>query len=252
SIAGLVFFAYARLRQVRYAGESFWAALLVSACISRTTIDLGSVVAPQSWALWFGAVVQGVAGIRHRQSSRLFMATMCLLAAVRSDFLSGADSLYRDGLTLHLAGVAVLGLGIMFDDSFVQWLRRAGLPMLITAAVFAVGWPDEWPIGLPGWTALAYVAAVVAVTFGYAYSVGSQAYFFAGLANLCLLTGRLFYDLAGVLKRLFTWDGANWFVWGLVWFAVGVLISAAKAGLPRRLWRLVPLARAKSAAPRES
>jgi hypothetical protein len=94
-----------------------------------------------------------------------------------------------------------------------------------------------------------YVAAIVATTFGYAYCVGSQTYFFAGLANLTLLTGRLLYELTGVLKRLFDWEGATWFVWGLVWFVVGLLISAAKAGLTGRLWRIVPQVRRTAAAP---
>ena len=130
-MAAIAFFAYARVRQVRFAGELFWGALFVASCISRTTIDLSGIVAPQTWALWFAAIVQGFVGIRNRQSSRLFMATLCLLAAVRSDFLTGADSLYRDGLPLHLAGVAVLSLGMIFDDAFVYWLRRAA----------ETGWP---------------------------------------------------------------------------------------------------------------
>jgi hypothetical protein len=50
----------------------------------------------------------------------------------------------------------------------------------------------------------------------------------------------LLYELAGLLKRLFAWDGSVWFVWGLVWFGLAVLISARKAGLIRRLARFVP------------
>ena len=178
--------------------------------------------------------------------------TICLLAAVRSDFLSVAEPMYRNGLPVHLAGMAVLSVGMTFDDAFASWLRRAGVPMLVAAAVFAAGWPAEWPINLPHWSAPAYVAVVVAATFGYAYCVGSQAYFFAGLANFCLFTGRLLYELEGFLKRLFDWQGATWFVWGLVWFALGVLISAWKAGVTGRLWRIVPHVRRKADAPREA
>jgi hypothetical protein len=85
-----------------------------------------------------------------------------------------------------------------------------------------------------------YLAVVAGITFGYAYLVRSRAWFFGGVAGLCLFTGRLLYDITGYLKRLFAWEGAGWFVWGLVWFAVAVLISARKAGLMGRMRRLIP------------
>jgi hypothetical protein len=241
--ASLAFFAYARLRRVRFAGESFWGALLVASCISRNTLDVTSAVAPQTWALWFAAIVQGVVGMREHQSWRVLTAAICAVAALRFDFLSGAEPLYEDGLPLHLAGIAVLSVGAMFDDAFARWLRCAGVPLLVAAAICAAGFPGEYPAGLPDWCAPVYGAAVVAVTFAYAYGTASPAYFFAGLANVCLLLGRLLFDLVDVLKRLFDWEGAAWFVWGMVWFALGVLMSACKAGLAGRLARFVPRGR---------
>lgn len=240
AIAGLAFFVYARLRKVRYAGEGFWGALLVAACIGRTTVDLTSVVSPQTWALWFAAIVQGVAGLRGRQSWRVFTAAICAVAVLRTDFLAGVNPLYKDVLPLHLAGIAVLSIGAILDDAFARSLRLAGVPMLVAAAICAAGFPGEFSIGLPQWSAAAYGAAVVAATFVYAYGTGSPAYFFAGLANMSLLTGRLLFELTVVLKRVFAWEGAAWFVWGIVWFALGVLISAWKAGLASRLPRFVP------------
>jgi hypothetical protein len=240
ALAGLGFFAYARLRQVRFASASFWGALLIASCISRTTLDLSTAVSPQTWALWFAAVVQGAVGLRNRQSWRVFAATICLLAAVRSDFLSDVEPLFKDGLVLHLAGLAVLILGAIFDDAFAGCLRRAGVPLLIAAAICAASIPGASPVNLPHWIGPVYGAAVVATTFAYAYVAADPSYFFAGLANLFLLTGRLLYELAGVLRRLFDWEAATWFVWGLVWLALGVLISAWKAGLARRLAKFVP------------
>lgn len=240
AMAGLVFLAYARLRQVRFAGASFWGFLLMAACISRTTTDLSNVVSPQTWALWFVAIVQGILGLRTRQSWRVFAAVICGLAALRSDVLSGTDLLFRDALPLHLAGLVVLALGAVFDDPFARLLRGAGAPLLVVVMICATGFQGEYDAGLPPESALVYAVAVVATTFAYAYTVRAPAYFFAGLANLCLLTGRLLYELAGILKRLFDWQGATWFVWGLVWLTVGVLISAWKAGIVGRFARFVP------------
>ena len=240
SLGGLAFFAHARLRQVRFAGESFWGALLVASCISRTTIDLTGLVPPQTWALWFAAIVQGAVGLRDRQSWRVFMASLCTFAAMRSDVLHGAEPLVRDLLPLHLAGLAVLCVGAIFDDAFARGLRWAGVPLLLAAAIGAVVAPDEYLAGLPQWSVPLYSVTVVATTFIFGYGIRSPAYFFAGLASGCLLTGRLLFDLASLLKRLFAWDGAAWFVWGIVWFALGMLISAWKAGLADRVARFVP------------
>lgn len=249
AVAGLVFAAYARLRQVRFASESFWGLLLIAAIIGRTTTDLSNVISPQTWALWFVAIVQGVLGLRTRQSWRVCTAAICGLAAVRTDFLIAAEPLIRDALPLHLAGLAVLGIGALFNDRFSGVLRQAGVPILVTAMIGAVGFHGEYDVRLPQGIVLVYAAVIVATTFAYAYVVGAPAYFYAGLTNLCLLTARLLYELAGVLKRLFDWQGATWFVWGLVWFAVGVLISAWKAGLAGRLARVVPRVPRENTAP---
>jgi hypothetical protein len=124
-----------------------------------------------------------------------------------------------------------------------------GVPMLVTAATCAAVFPGESATGLYFPSALIYSAAVVATTFAYACGMGSTAYFFAGMANMSLLTGRLLFELTGVLKRLFAWEGAPWFVWGIVWFTVGMATSAWKAGLAGRLARYIPRGRKESAAP---
>jgi hypothetical protein len=246
AIASLAFFAYARLRQVRLAGELFWSALLIAACISRTSVDLASTVSPQTWALWFAAVVQGIVGLRDRQSWRVFTAAICALVAVRSDFLLGADSLLKNVLPLHLAGIVILSVSAIYEDAFARRLRWVGVPMLVSAAACAAGFPGEYAVGVPQWGTALYGAAVVVITFVYAYGTRSPAYFFAGLASMSLLTGRLLFELAGLLKRQFDWDGAAWFIWGLVWFVVGVLISTWKAGLAGRLSRFVPRGRRRA------
>ncbi len=239
-LCSLAFFAYARLRQVRSAGEAFWGTLLIASCVGRNTIDLATAVSPQTWALWFAVVVLGVVGVRHRQSWRVFTATICALAAFRADFLFEFGALYQNGLPLLLAGVSVLIIGALYDDAFAAWLRRAGVPMLVTAAFFAACFHSDDPALAVPWLAPLVSAAVAATTISYAYIAGGPAYFYAALLNVCLLTGRLLYELAGALRRLFDWDGAPWFVWGLVWFALGVFISAGKAGVQGRLAKLVP------------
>ncbi|MBI3864036.1 MAG: hypothetical protein HY290_19300 [Planctomycetia bacterium] len=246
-IAGMAFLAYARLRKVRYAGESFWAALLIVSCVSRATVDLDGVVPPQTWALWFAAVVQGVAGVRQRRSWRVFASAICAIAALRSDLLVRFETVYRNGMPLLAAGIAVLAVGALFDDAFARCLRGAGVPMLVTAAIFTAAFPGAYVDGLPAWSAPSFGAAIAGATLAYAYAICSPVYFFTGLANVVLFLGRTLYELAGGLRRMFDWEGATWFVWGLVWFALGAMISARKAGLANWLARFVPRGRKESA-----
>ena len=58
--------------------------------------------------------------------------------------------------------------------------------------------------------------------------------------NAAVASSRLLYDLAVLLRRLLGWEGAGFFVLGLVWFALAVAISATKAGIIRRLSSIVP------------
>ena len=248
-LAGIIFLAYARLRNVRYASESLWAALLIASCIGPTTVDLETAVAPQSWVLWFVAIVQGARGVRYRRSWHIFSAVICLLLAVRADLLSDVNSLYRDGSLLNLAGLAVLIVVAIFDDAFTRALSYVGLSMLLAAETWAVFLSAVDSSDLPSWFGLLYGVAVMCVTFAFAYFAGGRTYFYAGLANLLLLTGRLLFELNGILQRLFHWEGAAWFVWGIVWLALGGLISACKGGFARRLAKIVPSTRHQSAPP---
>jgi hypothetical protein len=251
AMASIGFYAYASLRRVKHAESAFWGMLLAGSCLTQTTVDITSFVPPQAWALWLIAVLQALLGRWRLDSRSAFVAAIAAIAACRAGFLGGAVALYRDIIPAHLAGLAVLTIGGLFDDAFARWLRKAGLPLLV-GAMFVGSLPIVWRSGLPVWISPVYLAGVIAVTFGYGYLMGSAAYFYGGLANLMLGAGRLLYELSGWLRRLFGWEGADWFVWGLVWFALAVCISARKAGVVARLARFVPRGgRRLGAAPRD-
>jgi hypothetical protein len=239
SIAAIGFYAIASARRVNFAGELFCGALLIGSCVGRATVDISTLMAPQPWALWLIAVGQGIVGIRRRDSLRVFAAAVCAIVASRAALPAGADLVFRAFLPMHAVGLVILIVGAAFDDPFARRLRQAGVLLVVAAATAAV-YPSLWPSSLPRWSLPVYLAALAGITFGYAYLVRSRAWFFGGVAGLCLFTGRLLYDITGYLKRIFAWEGAGWFVWGLVWFAVAVLISARKSGLMGRMARIIP------------
>jgi hypothetical protein len=78
---------------------------------------------------------------------------------------------------MHLAGLAMLIAGAIFKDPFARLLRLTGMPLLLTVVFTVAVAPDAWLPGLTEWIGPAYMAGVMAVTFGYAYFVGSPAYF---------------------------------------------------------------------------
>jgi hypothetical protein len=240
SLAAIGFYALASVRRVRFAGGLLCGALLIGSSVSRATVDFSSLMPPQPWALWLIAAGQGIVGIRRRDSLRVFAAAVCAIAGSRAALPASADLSFRAFLPMHAVGLVILIVGAVFDDPFARRLRRAGMLLVTAAIATAALYPPAWPTGLPWWSLPVYLAVIVGITFGYAYFVQSRAWFFGGVAGLCLFTGRALYDMTGYLKRLLAWEGAGWFVWGLIWFAVAVLISVRKAGLIGRMARIIP------------
>jgi len=240
ALAAIGYYALASARRVKFASELFWLALLIGSCFGRGTIDLAGMIFPQPWALWLIACGLGFIGFRRRDSVRIFAAAVCAIAACCASLPVRVDLPSRVFLGMHAVGFTVLIVGAIFDDSFARRLRQTGVFLATAAALTAALYPSAWPTSLPDLSLPVYLAVIAGVSIGYAYLVRSPAWFFGGVLDGCLFTGRLLLDATGYLKRAFSWEGAAWFVWGLVWLTVAVLISARKAGLIDRLARFLP------------
>ena len=77
----MVFYAYATLRQVPWAGEALQASLLLATCVSPSTVNLHRLGPIQVWPLWPVALVQAIRGIETRNSIRCVVAALCATAA---------------------------------------------------------------------------------------------------------------------------------------------------------------------------
>lgn len=237
--AAAVFYAYAAVRRVQIALAALLATLLIAALVGRATVSLATLGPLQDWPLWLIAVLQGIHGYNQRSSRRCLIAVLCGIAALHPHLPSAWSWLYREAALAHLAGLAVLALGALFHDPFARYLRKVGVALLITAtlvaATLAPPSADIPEAGVP-----AYLCAVVAGTFAYAYLVRSPNYFFAGLLNGLIGAARVMWELSKQLELLLAWRGAGYFVAGLCWFGLAVLISAAKAGAFRRFAAWIP------------
>jgi hypothetical protein len=237
--AGLMFFTYAMVRGVKEASWGTAAALLLVGAIGPRTLDWASL-RWQAWPLWILAVLFGIEGIRYRQARELLPAGAAAILAARFDWLGDLHWIYRNGLPLQLMSIWLVILGATFDDAWGQRLRSIGLGCLIAGCVAAVFWPTELPAGLPWWTRISYLGVLVAATLTCAYLIGSRSYFLAGVAMLIVSSGRALHVLSIELQRLARWDGAGFFVLGLVWLLIAVLISSTKAGFAKYFVRLMP------------
>jgi hypothetical protein len=237
--AGLIFFNYAWLRGVKDASWGAAAALLLVGTIGPRTVDWSSL-RWQAWPLWIVALLLGIEGIRCRRARDLLLAGAATILAARLDWLGQTHWFYQIALPLQLMSIWAVILGATFDDALGRQLRSIGLGGLIAGCVLAVSWPPELPAGLPWWTRACYLGAVVTGTIICAYAIRSRSYFFAGVGMLLVSLGRLLHVCSIELQRVAHWDGAVFFVLGLVWLGLAVLISSAKAGLGKYLVRLVP------------
>ena len=237
--AGLMFFLYARLREVKDASSGAIAALLLLGAIGPRTVDWTSL-RWQAWPLWILALLLAVEGIRHRRARELALAGATAIFAARFDFLRDVHWIYRDALPLQFLAIWAVILGVLFDDAWGRGLRWMGLGGLVAGCLLAILWRSEPPAGLPWWSRACYLGSVVAGTIICAYIVRSRSYFFAGIGMLIVSSGRVLQVFAFELQRAAHWDGAGYFVLGIVWLILAVLISSAKSGLARYFVVLVP------------
>jgi hypothetical protein len=236
---GLIFFVYARLRGVSDASSGAAVALALLGAIGPRTVDSTSVEW-HTWPVWVLALVVSLEGVRNRRSRELLLGGAIAILAARFDWLRETHWLYRDALPLQLLSIWAVTLGVLFDDPWGRRLRWIGLAGVIAGGLSAVVWNPESPAGLPWWSGACYWGGVVVGTIFCAYLIRSRSYFFAGVGMLVLFLGRALHAFALELERMAHWDGAGFFVLGIAWLALAVLISAAKSGLAKYLAGLVP------------
>jgi hypothetical protein len=240
AMGAVAFFAYARLRGVRWAGPLCAGALGLTAFVDRGAT--GMPLTPDLSAAWLVllALAAGATGWRRRDSRWAFVSAVSAIAAMRAEWLSRSDWLIEDVLPVHLLAGAALVLGALFRDRFARLLQHAGAAMLLACTLAATVWPAGRPGPVTEAALAAYLVSVVGVAFAYSYVVGNSVFFFAALAGSVAASGRALADLASYLQMAWRWQGAGYFVAGLAWFALAVLISLAKTGWLRGWARVVP------------
>jgi hypothetical protein len=226
------FYAFAAYRSVAPARGFAMASLVAFSVIGPSTIDIGTLVPPRAWPLLPVAIYQGWLAIRRRESWRALVASALLVASTAS-LLGHSLSLAQDGTaTLHLAMVALLAIGAIFDDELGRQLRFVGGALLLAAPLAVLAGEPHLESAIPPALIRAYPIVMAAIALGYGWLVGGWPFFAVSgtiLGGVLILFGSKWYVL---LRQQVV--GLDRIAWGLASFLLAALISLWKAGLLQR------------------
>jgi hypothetical protein len=246
SIAAAAFFAWARFRQVRAAEiPGIVLAVMALGLERKNAFDSVDVQLSEVW-LWMLAAAGCWLGVRHRDPRAWLIATASALIAARGSWLDDAGWMVRDALPAHLALGAMLAIGLLYETPFARRLRRLAAGCLGAAAMAATLLPQIPGHAIPETARIVYALGMSAGALGIARKCGGPRWLSMGFAGLASVAGRLLVDLSQFLERDWHWAGAGYFVVGMVWFGLALVISVMKAGLVR-IWRTPPPPRADQA-----
>jgi len=172
-LASAGFYGYAALRRVPLATEALTAALAALAFVGPDTLRLGELVRPQPVPILVAAVLQLGLGLRGRSSGRCLIGAGGLMAAAALGF-PGEDggSLPHGLIAFHLALIAVLVVGAVFNDPLGRVLRVVGPVLVLVACSVALFGRFDLPEGLPPWVIGAYPPVMAVLLTGYGLLLG--------------------------------------------------------------------------------
>jgi len=235
----IVYFAYLLSRGIRAAEWGMLLSLGVMSVVDHNTLDINTLAEINPIPACAGLLLLIGSAILRRNTARLCLATLGMMAAACYTFWDTEFVEYRGYLPVHLAIIFLVLVSLAYSDGLARLIRRYSFVFLIGAAVFSfLSYRYVFPSALIPWHAL-YVLCL------------------AGVAAICWLLNKQFTDLTAIVICLFIsaghlaehylgtsmnlafLQGRRWIAWGAVSFFAGLVVSFAKGGQLRRLCRLL-------------
>jgi hypothetical protein len=235
-----IFYGYAALRRVPAATEALTAALVVLAFVGPETMDRHTLVTPDATMLILAGLLQVALSLSRRDAWRCLVGSTGVsvgVALALRDYEGFAP--WRWVLAFHLEVVVLLTFGALFEDRLGRAVRVAGATLVALASLGATFGRFDVPDGTPRWAVVTYpvVTALLLAAYGLCLR-DRRCRVAAGAAGGGWLVGggwRAFRALREVIP------GLNLIALSLVFFAVAVFVSLAKAGaVSRWLERWLP------------
>ena len=232
----IVFYGVAVLQRIRWAETGLSAAVLVAASTNSATLSLDTFVLPRALPIELLAVFQCVRSGWRRSTVGLMFG---VILAVWATCFRGQDTFYMalgGYIPIHLAILACLAIGLLFDDRAGRLMRRAAAWLIPAIAMMCIvvdgfAFPDLPPVMRSVMPNLLFLIAI-----GYWFNLRTPRHLVGVLASAFVC---LFAELERgyrLLAESTLAASASWIVWGMIALAVALATTFSKSGLLSRLY----------------
>jgi hypothetical protein len=151
------------------------------------------------------------------------------VAALSVTWLDHWPHVYPGAIALHLAVVAALAVGVLFDDWLAERARLAGTIALLVLGLAAAFRSDRITLLLPASLVPWYPLVDASLLFGYGLLVRNRPCAAMGAALVAAWLASSGIQLYQQLRRIFI--GLDQIASGLLFFSIAMAISITKAGM---------------------
>jgi hypothetical protein len=224
--AATVFCVYAFVRRAPFAERTMNAALALHLIIGSSTGDYATRLNdPPVWPLLVLAGLQIGLGCWRHQPLRLVAGLLGAIATLHLTVLSEYPLAYRNVATVHMSWILILVAGIVFQDEFLRFSAAAGT-FLLAAGALNVGSHIH---GLDPWIPTGYVIGLAVVSTVFATSLHNRPFAIAAAANSLLASTQVTKWFLQWLREQPDWKGIAFYLVGLGWFVLAIVVSVLKA-----------------------
>lgn len=245
--AAIGFYLYAEWRRVPDALSWLTAALIGLTFVGPETTRLAELDPLRPWPLLAIAALQGGLGLAQRHSSRIFAGLVCLALASGSIASETPFASYAIPIQFHALLLAALVIGGLFHDATAQVLRKLGPISGAAASLALMLAPLDSIQAIPIAARLSYPLVMAVVLAGYGFWLDHHRTSHQAAATIGIVWLGVF-SWQGYAPLRSTVAGLDYIAGGMLFFAMAVFISFAKAGaLPNWMRRFARWPSATSA-----
>ncbi len=233
----IVFFIYLLSKGQQIAEWGILINLGVLSVVDHNTLDMDSLAEINALPACAGLLLMLGSAVLHRSTARLGVAIAGILSAVCYALWDTEFVDYRGYLPIHLIFVSVVSVGLAYNDWLGRLIQRYASAFLVVAALLSLLiYRYLFPQALIPWHAL-YVLCLAAPVAVYWRLNKRFADLAAIIVGLFVAVGHLAEHYLGTSLNLAFLRGRTWIAWGAVFFVAGLIVSMAKAGQLRWLYR---------------